>query len=228
MSFFKKIVSLFKKEKTSSETKPVPIGYTGQSALIIDTLTDHELNFCRDAGLTADDGLFLKKLTRRPLEKFEFESFEDDNLVKPSGICSLTSEEKARDIIIDNLQHFIAQGKYIFISDLAYNGYKVAVVNNPDPYAIMKYAGTNGLNYDITTEDIIAKYKKWDSEFGIRIIGIGPDFCECQIVNTDIDYPKLAEEVYEFCSDVVEQGTETVEKLAEEMEASETIYLWWD
>lgn len=45
----------------------------------------------------------------------------------------------------------------------------------------MEYAETNGINYDIETKDIIEKYKKWDSEFGIIPIGIGFDYCEAQI-----------------------------------------------
>jgi hypothetical protein len=38
----------------------------------------------------------------------------------------------------------------------------------------------------------------------------------------------FAREVYQFCRDVVEQGTETVEKLAAEMKRSNRMYLWWD
>ena len=59
-------------------------------------------------------------------------------------------------------------------------------------------------------------------------IGIGFDFCECEILNKGIDYAKLAAEVYEFCPDVVEQGTDTVEALEEEMSDTGIIYLWWD
>ena len=38
----------------------------------------------------------------------------------------------------------------------------------------------------------------------------------------------FAREVYAFCPDVVDQGTETVEALAAEMKQENTVYLWWD
>lgn len=191
-------------------------------------LTDTERLFCADAKLKAHDGLFLKKLTKHPVEKLSFEK-EYSTIGKPDGICSLTTQESARTIIAENRNRIISEGKYIFISDLAYNGYKVGLISTTsDPYSIMEYAGTNGVNYDIETKDIIDRYKKWDNEFGIRPVGIGFDFCECEIVNKNIDYIRLANEVYEFCPDVVEQGTETVELLAEEMKRTGTIFLWWD
>jgi hypothetical protein len=64
--------------------------------------------------------------------------------------------------------------------------------------------------------------------FGIRITGIGFDFCECAIVNKEIDYNNLAAEIYQFCPDVVDQGTETVEALEEELKKTGSIFLWWD
>jgi hypothetical protein len=169
-----------------------------------------------------------KKLTKRPIEQFQFEGGMP-NAEKPIAICSLTSEENARAIVLDNLGTFTKQGKYIFIGEIAHNGFKVALTAaTSDPYKLMEYTGTNGDNYDIGTKDIIEKYKKWDSEFGITTTAIGFDFCECSISNKDIDYKKLADEVYEFCPDVVDQGTETVEALEEEMRRTGTIYLWWD
>ena len=117
----------------------------------------------------------------------------------------------------------------IFISEFSGKGYYVAIVGKTaDPYQIMKYAGTSGANYDIDTTDIIAKFKKWDKAFGLKPVSIGSDFCEGEISNKNIDYGKLAAEVYEFCPDVVEQGTETVERLEKEIKETGRILLWWD
>jgi hypothetical protein len=38
----------------------------------------------------------------------------------------------------------------------------------------------------------------------------------------------MVNEVYEFCPDVVDQGTDTVEGLESEIKKSGTIFLWWD
>jgi hypothetical protein len=39
---------------------------------------------------------------------------------------------------------------------------------------------------------------------------------------------EFAKEVYQFCPDVVDQGTETVEALASERKRTNRVYLWWD
>ncbi|MCF8254131.1 MAG: DUF4253 domain-containing protein [Bacteroidia bacterium] len=193
-----------------------------------DLLTDNEKQLCKNANLSEEDGMLLKKLTQRPIEVLKFEQ-EYSEIEKPNAICSLTSEENAEKIVLDNLEHFKKQGKYIFIFGIAQNGYIVGLTGaTSDPYKLMELAETNGINYDIETNNIIERYKKWDNEFGIIPIGIGPDFCECKIKNRNIDFKKLAQEVYEFCPDVVDQGTETVDALEEEMKRTGTIYLWWD
>jgi hypothetical protein len=228
LSFIKKILGLFGSGKIQvEETNPTePI--VGNATFSIDALTETEKSYSQDAKLNNEDALFLKKLTRRPIEKLVFEK-EYSDIEKPEAICSLTTEENARKIITENLDTLVKSGKYILISEIAHNGYKVGMTGTTsDPYKLMEFSETNGANYDIETFHIVDKYKKWDKEFGIMPIGIGFDFCECQIKNRNIDYKKLAEEVYEFCPDVVEQGTETVEALEDEIRRSGTIYMWWD
>ncbi|MEZ4776929.1 MAG: DUF4253 domain-containing protein [Bacteroidia bacterium] len=202
---------------------------TGNNApFSADTLTDNEKQLCKNANLSGEDGLLLKKLTQQPIEELKFE-YEYQETEKPDAIGSWATEENARKIVLDNLDHFKKQGKYIFIFGIAQNGYIVGLTGaTSDPYKLMEKAETNGMNYDIETKHIIEKYKKWDNTFGIIPISIGFDFCECQIKNTDIDYKALAQEVYEFCPDVVDQGTETVEALEAEIKRTGRIYLWWD
>ena len=38
----------------------------------------------------------------------------------------------------------------------------------------------------------------------------------------------FANEVYEFCPDIVDQGVGDVEKLAAGIAATKEVYLWWD
>ncbi len=141
----------------------------------------------------------------------------------------MTTEKSARSIINKHRDRFISEGKYIFISGFSGNEYKVGLIGKTsDPYKIMEFAKTNGVNHDIETKDIIEKYHQWQEQFGIKPIAIGFDFCECEIVNRDIDYKKLAADIYTFCPDVVDQGTETVEILEKEMKRTGTIFLWWD
>lgn len=34
--------------------------------------------------------------------------------------------------------------------------------------------------------------------------------------------------MYEFCPDIVEQGTESIEELVEEIKKTKKLFLWWD
>jgi len=88
--------------------------------------------------------------------------------------------------------------------------------------------GTNGTNYDIGTDRIIAHLGEWDRRYGMTLLGAGDDCVEVELARAPSDWGALAREVYEFCPDVVDQGAETVEALAAEMGESRRIFLWWD
>lgn len=92
--------------------------------------------------------------------------------------------------------------------------------------AILRYEQTDGINYDITTDSLIQRLDGWGLQ--LTITGASHDWMEAKIGKAIIDWQLLAEEVYAFCPDVVEQGTGTVEALAEEMKRTKTLYLWWD
>jgi hypothetical protein len=194
----------------------------------IDGLTVNEIIACVKAGVQYKDALFLKKLTKRKIRPLKLNNdFSNSNLLK--GICSSTTEINARKIIKDFQDKLRSENKYVFISEFVGNEYKLGfILNTSDPFNVMEFFQTNGANYDIDTKSIIEKHKKWHSEFGINIVGIGSDFCECEILNRNIDYKKLAKEIYEFCPDVVEQGTDTIEQLEIELAKTGRIFLWWD
>jgi hypothetical protein len=42
------------------------------------------------------------------------------------------------------------------------------------------------------------------------------------------DANALARRFYAFCPDIVDQGTGSVEALAQELRRSRTLYCWWD
>jgi hypothetical protein len=203
-------------------------GYLSEKYPAIDGLTSVESMYCANAKISPQDGSFLKKLTQCPLEQLSFTA-ESSETKMAEGIQSLTTEQNARKILEDHREKYISKNKYIFISSFSGDEYHIAIIGTTaDPYKIIEYAGTNGANHDITTKKIIAKCKAWDKEFGIKLTSIGDDFCECEIKNKDIDYKKLAIEVYDFCPDVVDHGTGTIELLEKVMKKQGRIFLWWD
>ncbi len=92
--------------------------------------------------------------------------------------------------------------------------------------AILRYEQTDGINYEITTDSLIQVLEAWDLQ--LTVIGASSDWMDANIGNPVSDWNVLARQVYAFCPDVVDQGTGTVEALAEEMRRAKTLYLWWD
>lgn len=229
-SFFKQAFSVLKQAivKQPAEQKTAPAGLPAETGFTTG-LTEMELSYCNKAGLPPETGLLLKSLTRRPIEKLVFEDY-DTETTKPSGICSVTADEEARAIVLQHRDELLQKGQFIYLRAIVDKGYSVGILGTTtDPFEIIKLTETHGINHGIMTDDIIAKLKKWDAAFGIRPFGIGFDFCECEIINKDLDYMALATEVYAFCPDAVEQGaTDTVEALAAELKRTGSIFLWWD
>lgn len=89
--------------------------------------------------------------------------------------------------------------------------------------------GTSAGNYSLETEDIIDKLKEWDDKYGIEILGLEDDYVDVLFLKKSrISYKELAQEIYEFCPDSVEQGTLTIEALEKELRKNRSIFLWWD
>lgn len=87
---------------------------------------------------------------------------------------------------------------------------------------------TQAPNYDLTNKDILEKYTQWQKKYKLSLDGAGQNWIAANIGATDIDWDALAQEVYAFCPDVVDQGTGTVENLRDGMKKSKGLYLWWD
>jgi len=229
MSFIQKIINFF--SGTKREIKPVesitPIPEkTFEVSYPTNILSAKELFICNLFLHAKEDAIFLKEITKKPVEELFFACTDNKEC---HGLISATTEERARECLQQHQQTFIDKNKYLFISELSSNGYNLSIIPNiNDGYTLIEKIKTNGAKLQISTNDIIIKLKKWDAEFGIQIIGVGIDYCEAAIHNLEIDYNALANEVYQFCPDVVEQGTETIEALAEEMQTKKSIFLWWD
>ena len=82
----------------------------------------------------------------------------------------------------------------------------------------LKSKQTNGGNYDVYTEDIIAKLKGWDAEHGIETSDIDHDAVTVTFKTVPDDTRPLADEIYEFCPDTVSQGFGCYEEMIDAAE----------
>jgi len=186
-------------------------------------LTNREQAMCRKIDFDPEDAAFLKRITLSPLQLLEF-GYDDDNLA--IGIFGVTKEENARTVIREHQDRFLEAGKYLFIGERYFDGCQLAIAHTcTDPFRIMELACTNGDSYCMMTDDLVAKVREWHKRFGIRIKGIGYNFCEAEILDRNIDYRSLSEEVGAFCPGAFSQH---ISSLEEEIRSTGTIRIHWD
>ncbi|WP_339793043.1 DUF4253 domain-containing protein [uncultured Imperialibacter sp.] len=152
-----------------------------------------------------------------------------------SGIqIPFVMDAKARKIVRDYLPKFSPLGHYIYLKNLDFDEnfensyYDIAVITCKDQFELIEFVQTNGLNYDVTNEDVIEKLKKWNSECPFFIVAAYEDGIEADFIELPKDLESFAKEVYQFCPDVIEQGVGSEEELVKYFKTEKSFWLWWD
>jgi hypothetical protein len=94
--------------------------------------------------------------------------------------------------------------------------------------AVLKYGGWNECP---ESEVHCAFHRQWLDRYGAEITGMSGSVIECAVSKPPSDREAatvLAWEQYWYCSDIVEQGCETVSNLAATLMNSPYWYFWWD
>src|SRR5262245_32417168 len=110
----------------------------------------------------------------------------------------------------------------------------VALAPTTDQFDVVRRAGTDGANYDHDNAAVIAWLRQIDHDDPIDVTGAGLDFVEGRFLSRVKDPAKLAERIYSFCPDFVDQGlglTESGEPhaLIQKYFASNVdFFFWWD
>ncbi len=84
-----------------------------------------------------------------------------------------------------------------------------------DKYQPLRDAGTNGANYDLDTDAIITRLRKWDESYGITISDVKHDALTVAFDAVPEDVSTLAADVYAFCPDTVDQHFGCVAEMME-------------
>ncbi len=109
---------------------------------------------------------------------------------------------------------------------------RLALVPTADVYEVIRLVGTsgNGFRYngkELTTTSIIGWLKELGKRQPLQITGIGADFIEGQYLTPVKNPDELAERIYKFCPDIVDQRNYTVKCLADELRDRQLCF-WWD
>lgn len=159
----------------------------------------------------------------------KFNDYAEQLSEKSDFLCfRITDEEEAFNFVFTHKRDFFERGYNIVVfEDDKYQKF-IGLFKNINDFDVLRWRQTNGINYDIDTEDLIVKLSDWKSQYDFVLVGCAMDWLQVNFTSNKPNYPEFAKEVYEFCPDVVDQGTETIELLAESMEELNGIYLWWD
>lgn len=121
---------------------------------------------------------------------------------------------------------FLKRGKFVFAID--HQQERVAMLPTTDKYKALEAMGTNGANFGLSTEDIIKWMRDLEKEQPFTLTGVGFDFLSGTFKSKVKDPAGLAKRMYEFCSDIVDQGVGTVEELEKQLSKSRDFFFWWD
>jgi hypothetical protein len=159
-------------------------------------------------------------------DEANFESFTEKNI---KSIQFTVSQDK-RDMLVTKLQQRLGNGFVVYFSEqnFGHEPDEITVLESLDRYDALRFEGCNGVNYDVYTEDIITYLQELEQTNPFVLTGVGFDFVQGNFISPPSNVEELANSMYEFCPDIVEQGTETVEGLFEELKNSNTFYFWWD
>lgn len=165
------------------------------------------------------------------IEEYDFESRRSKTVERSSPDALEFEADSTTTALLSGLkENFNARGYLIFLSEENFGNApnKFAVLKSADQFDILRCRLTQAVNYDIGTDSLIKKLKEWNSRYPFEITGAHIDWVSANFITPPDDFGAFAKEVYAFCPDVVDQGTGTVEALADEMKTGNWLYLWWD
>jgi hypothetical protein len=203
-------------------------------------LSEADKNLAKSMEFDEDVLKEVKPYFSNPPEAFHYslgKTLVDDKWIETDtinvkGIAIYENPPKSSENVLLLKDRLRAKGYSIFLMEnnfgIEKQGDLVGILKTTDKFEILKIIETDGINHDLENDSLIHIIKKLDSTYDLELIGAGGDWCEFIIHKEPSNYQKFAEEIYEICPDIVDQGTGSVEALAAEMKRTKRLYFWWD
>lgn len=198
------------------------------SESMVDDLTAEEMALVSELGFDPDVALQIRR-HGESLERLRGlnDKWEE---VDANGLILMTAPERGEEILKTLRSALVTTGYTAYINDqgFGFGPDSIALLKNADPFVYLGIVGINGINYEIEHADVLRRLRVWDDQYGLNLVGAGFDWVQAEFSNPPNDWMSFAEEVYEFCPDVVDQGSGSIKSLASELRQINGVYLWWD
>jgi ankyrin repeat protein len=149
----------------------------------------------------------------------------------PGWFSIHVNTKRRKDIKTADIQNqFLARGCFVYEPD-SYRGdgpAKLCILPTTDKYEAIAVHQTNGYNYDIGPSDVVAWLRELEAEQPFILTCIAHDTLAGRFLTAIVDPEGLAERMYEFCPDIVDQGCGSVEILGESLAENDSLFFWWD
>lgn len=191
-------------------------------------LTEADLRLLEQTGLDDPAVVAAIESVGGPVERFF--GLDDGGRALPGpGVTVPVPASGVAETIVDvrDAIALLGYGVYLAEQNFGFEPDRMAIVVGDDPYDFLRLVRIDGINYDLEHEDVVERLRAWDQRYGLEYTGAGLDWVSAGFTTLP-EWDQFAVEVYAFCPDVVDQGTETVEALARELRRSRSLYCWWD
>jgi hypothetical protein len=205
------------------------------------SVSNKERHYCDSLQIDTTVIIELRKHTDAAVEPFHYshskQVFSDgsEKELEPVYLQGFVFKETEQNtkILIEKLHdQFISMGYTLFVLEMNFGyGEKkdvMGILKTTDKYKVLREVNTNGINYDIDNDSLLKIIKVFDDKYALDLVGCSGDWCEFRIGKEPADWLNFAKEAYAVCPDIVDQGSASVEALADEMKAGKILYFWWD
>ena len=148
------------------------------------------------------------------------------------GVCFPAEQAVIELMLDDKHQAYLEKGCSIFVCKI--NGGTggardiVGLLPTTDKLTVVEAVGTDGVNYDIYPDDIIAWLRTLEKEEPFILLGAGTDFLVIRFTGEVKNPKKIARSIVKICPTFKEQPGDPISDLVQELQAAREVTIWWD